>query len=138
MYSDQVLDHFQNPRNVGDLKDATVSVELQNPACGDVLRLALRVEKGCVIDASFRAKGCVPAIACGSKLVELVRSRTVAEASSLTQEGIIQELGGLPQASGHAAALAIDALRLALKKAASTCVDHSASISPSEGLDVRR
>lgn len=116
MYSDQVLDHFQNPRNVGDLEDATVSVELQNPACGDVLRLALRVENGCVSDASFRAKGCVPAIACGSKLVEMVKTRTVADVGTLTQEGIVEELGGLPQASSHAAALAIDALRLALKK----------------------
>jgi nitrogen fixation protein NifU and related proteins len=116
MYSDQVLDHFQNPRNVGDLENATVSVELQNPACGDVLRLALRVKDGYVVDASFRAKGCVPAIACGSKLVELLRSRTVAEASTLTQKEIAEDLGGLPQASSHAAALAIDALRLALRK----------------------
>jgi len=69
MYSAQVLDHFQNPRGVGELPDATVSVEVQNPACGDVMRLSLRVVDGRVVDARFRAKGCVPAIACGSRLV---------------------------------------------------------------------
>ena len=67
MYSSEVLDHFENPRGVGDLENATVSVERPNPVCGDMLRLSLRIENGTIAEARFRAKGCVPAIACGSK-----------------------------------------------------------------------
>src|SRR5512142_148756 len=99
MYSAQLLDHFENPRGVGDLANASVSVELQNPACGDVLRLSLLVDQGRIVEARFRAKGCVPAIARG-----------------LNEAALVEALGGLPQASRHAAALAIDALRAALKQ----------------------
>jgi nitrogen fixation NifU-like protein len=113
MYSEQVLDHFQNPRHVGDLENATVSVEMQNPACGDRLRLSLRVEDGCVQEVRFRAKGCVPAIACGSKLAEMLHGVQVAQAN-FTREQLVQELGGLPQASEHASHLAMDALKLAM------------------------
>jgi NifU-like protein involved in Fe-S cluster formation len=118
MYSEQVLDHFQNPRNVGELESATVTVELNNPACGDVLRLSLRVQGERVVDARFQVKGCVPAIACGSKLVELLMGRTLRDASKVTREQIVRELGGLPQASQHAGALAADALQAALKELA--------------------
>lgn len=116
MYSAQVLDHFQNPRNVGDLEDATVSVEVQNPACGDVMRLSLRVLDGRVEAARFRAKGCVPAIACGSKLVEMVAGSSVADARAIRREQLVEGLGGLPEASQHASHLAIDALTEALGK----------------------
>ncbi len=118
MYSAQILDHFQNPRHVGDLEDATVSVEVQNPACGDVLRLSLRIENGRIAEARYRAKGCVPSIACGSKLVELITGQELQYAMAITRDQIASELGGLPQASQHASALAIDALHAALKKAA--------------------
>ena len=116
MYSPQLLDHFENPRGVGDLAEATVSVELRNPACGDVLRLSLRIENERVVEARFRAKGCVPAIACGSKLVETISGTDLATVRALNEEALVEELGGLPQASRHAGALAIDALRAALKK----------------------
>lgn len=116
MYSPEVLDHFQNPRGVGDLENATVTVELRNPACGDVLRLSLRVEGDRIAEARFRAKGCVPAIACGSKLVEFVSGMTIAAAHLIEQEKLIEAIGGLPQASRHAGALALDALRSALRK----------------------
>ncbi|HET9695407.1 MAG TPA: iron-sulfur cluster assembly scaffold protein [Terriglobales bacterium] len=116
MYSAQLLDHFQNPRGVGDLANASVSVELQNPACGDVLRLSLLVDQGRIVDARFRAKGCVPAIACGSKLVEAITGKQLSVACELKEETLVEALGGLPQASRHAAALAIDALRAALKQ----------------------
>jgi nitrogen fixation NifU-like protein len=115
MYSPQLLDHFENPRGVGDLADPTVSVELQNPACGDVLRLSLLVEHGRIVDVRFRAKGCVPAIACGSKLVESISGADVATARAFKEEALVEALGGLPQASRHAGALAIDTLRAALK-----------------------
>src|SRR3954470_16378656 len=110
MYSEQVLDHFQNPRFVGELENATVSVEAQNPACGDVLRLSLRVEGGRIIDVRFRAKGCVSAIACGSKLAEKLLGQGIGDVE-LKREDLVSELGGLPEASEHASHLAIDAWR---------------------------
>jgi nitrogen fixation NifU-like protein len=116
MYSAEVLDHFQNPRGVGDLNDATVTVEVQNPVCGDVLRLSLRIEGASIAEARFRAKGCVPAIACGSKLVELLNGIHLDRAAQIERQQITDGLNGLPQASEHAASLAVDALRQLLKK----------------------
>ncbi len=116
MYSVQVLDHFQNPRGVGDLPNATVSVEVQNPACGDVMRLSLRIESGRLAEARFRAKGCVPAIACGSKLVEMVSGLDLPSARAVRREQLVEGLGGLPEASQHASHLAMDALKAALRK----------------------
>ncbi len=110
MYSPQLLDHFQNPRNAGDIPGADVSVEIENPACGDVLRLTLRVEAGHIAEIRFKAKGCVAAMACASALTELVAGKTVAEARALDRERVSSAVGGLPQASTHAAQLAIDAL----------------------------
>ena len=120
MYSAQVLDHFQNPRFVGELQNATVTVEAQNPACGDVLRLSLLIEDGRIAEVRFRAKGCVPAIACGSKLAEMLEGRSVAN-PMIRREELVHELGGLPEASKHASHLAMDALRLALAKLKSPC-----------------
>lgn len=116
MYSAEVLEHFQSPRGVGDLDNATVRVEVQNPVCGDVLQLSMRIEGTCIVEARFRAKGCVPVIACGSKLVELVSGRELEHAAEIERQNIIEGLCGLPQASEHAAALAIDALRMALRQ----------------------
>ena len=115
MYSPQVLDHFQNPRNAGEIANADASIQLENPACGDILKLTLRISEGCVSDMRFLAKGCVPAMACGSQLTELVKGKTLVEARELRRENLIQALGGLPEASAHASHLAIDALRAALK-----------------------
>ena len=116
MYSEQVLDHFQHPRGAGDLENATVSIEVQNPACGDVLRLSLRVENGRVVEARFKAKGCVPAIACGSRLVEILSGMELARANDIRRERLVGDLGGLPEASQHASHLAIGALKAALRK----------------------
>jgi nitrogen fixation protein NifU and related proteins len=118
MYSAEVLEHFQNPRGVGELDNATASVEVQNPVCGDVLRLSLSIAEGKIALARFRAKGCVPAIACGSKLVELLEGTSLDEARRFNRGDLAESLGGLPPASEHAAALAIDALQAALKKCA--------------------
>ena len=115
MYSAQVLDHFEHPRNVGVLETADGLAQLENPVCGDVLQLTLRLEKGYIVEARFRAKGCVPAIACGSALTELVRGRTVAEARALRRDDLTIVLGSLPAASAHASQLALDALAAALK-----------------------
>jgi NifU-like protein involved in Fe-S cluster formation len=116
MYSRQVLDHFQRTQNVGDLENADAYVRLDNPACGDILQLAIKVDGDRITAAKFRARGCVCAIACGSQLTELIVNKTVAEARTLRREDLVQQLGGLPPASGHAAVLAVEALTAALKQ----------------------
>jgi len=116
MYSPQLLDHFQNPRNAGDIADPDASVQIENPACGDVLQLTLRVTDGRISEIRFRAKGCVPAMACGSLLTELVQDKTMEEARQVRREELVQKIGGLPDASTHASHLAIDALKAALKQ----------------------
>jgi nitrogen fixation protein NifU and related proteins len=115
MYSAQLLDHFQNPRNTGEIAGADASAEIENPACGDVLRLTLKVSDGRITQAQFKAKGCVAAIACGSASTELIVGKTLTEARNLRREDVINAVGGLPQASTHAAQLALDALAAALK-----------------------
>lgn len=116
MYSAQVIDHFENPRGVGEAENASVSVEVQNPACGDVMRLSLRVSEGQIEEAKFRAKGCVPSIACGSRLVELLHRMNVRQAAEIQREALVESIGGLPEASQHASHLAMDALKAALAK----------------------
>src|SRR5580700_5398199 len=114
MYSAQLLDHFQNPRNAGELVNPDAVAEVENPACGDVLRLTLKISAGRITEAQFKAKGCVGAIACGSALTELIVGKTLNEAQNLRLEDVTAAVGGLPQASTHAAQLALDALSLAL------------------------
>jgi nitrogen fixation NifU-like protein len=116
MYSAQLLDHFQNPRHAGEIANADAAVQIENPVCGDVLRLSLKVNAGRIIDARFKAKGCVPAMACASALTELIVGKTLDETRSLNREQVIAAVGGVPQASAHAAQLAIDALSTALKQ----------------------
>ena len=118
MYSAQVLDHFKNPRNAGELAGATATIELENPACGDVLRLAARVENGVVTAARFKAAGCVTAIACGSWLAEWMQGKKIEEIQDLRFEKISEALGGLAPATRHGAQLAADALRALLVKLA--------------------
>lgn len=116
MYSAQLLDHFQNPRNVGDVVDPDASVEIENPVCGDVIRLSLKVSDGRITEIRFKAKGCVPAMACGSAVTELVQGKTVADVRLLRRDDLIKAVGSLPNASTHAAQLALDALSAALAK----------------------
>ena len=116
MYSAQLLDHFQNPRNAGEVPGASAVAEIENPVCGDVLRLSLKVEAGRVMEIRFRAKGCVPSMACGSALTELVTGKTLDEVRSVNRDSLIAAVGGLPQASTHAAQLALDALAAALNR----------------------
>lgn len=116
MYSAQLLDHFQNPRNAGEIADADAVAEIENPACGDVLRLSLKATSGRITEARFKAKGCVAAIACGSAMTELVLGKTLNEARAVRREDVSATVGGLPQASTHAAQLALDALSAALNR----------------------
>jgi nitrogen fixation NifU-like protein len=116
MYSDAVLEHFRNPHNVGDLADATATVEVTNPVCGDVLRLGVRVEAARIVAAQFKAQGCVAAIASSSVLTDLLANKTPAEARTITPQQISDALGGLPPATFHAAQLCADALAALLRK----------------------
>jgi nitrogen fixation protein NifU and related proteins len=116
MYSPQVLDHFEHPRNSGQVENATASVRLENPACGDILELSAAIQSGKFAEIRFRAKGCVPSIACASALTALVNGKTIQEATRLTREDLVREVGGLPEASQHAGYLAMDALRELLRK----------------------
>ena len=111
MYSELLLDHFRNPRNTGELGAPAVRVEVVNPACGDVLRLSARIEDGRIIEARFKARGCTASIAAGSALAEHIAGGSVDELARLTPLDIEQALDGLPEASQHAAALAVDAAR---------------------------
>ena len=116
MYSAQVLEHFKNPRNAGDLPNATATVEVSNPACGDVLRLAVCVDGGRIVTARFKVRGCVTSVACGSWLAEWLEGKSPAEARALTYQQISDALGGLPPATMHGAQLAGDALDALLEK----------------------
>ncbi|MGA2919869.1 MAG: iron-sulfur cluster assembly scaffold protein [Candidatus Sulfotelmatobacter sp.] len=116
MYSEQLLDHFQNPRNPGEIADADAAAEIENPACGDVLRLTLKHSAGRITQVQFKAKGCVAAIACGSALTELVAGKTLDEARKVGRADITAAVGGLPQASAHAVHLAVEALTVALSR----------------------
>jgi nitrogen fixation NifU-like protein len=111
MYSSELLDHFEHPRNAGELADATIRRRIENPACGDVLELTAKVTGDRIEDLRFRAKGCVPAMACASALTEMAKGKSIAEAREIRKEDVVAAVGGLPAASGHAAQLAIDALQ---------------------------
>jgi nitrogen fixation protein NifU and related proteins len=116
MYSTQLLDHFEHPRNSGELPEADACARMENPACGDILELAIKMDAGRIAAIRFRAKGCVPAMACASAMTELAKGKSLRDAEAISRNEIDNAVGGLPPASGHAAQLAIDALRAALKK----------------------
>ena len=114
VYSPQLLDHFEHPRNAGVLSNHHGSVQLENPACGDILKLTALLDDAVITEIRFQAQGCVPTIACGSALTELVCGKTLAAAALLTREKVLRAVGGVPPASTHAAQLAIDALHALL------------------------
>ncbi|MEY2411947.1 MAG: nitrogen fixation protein NifU [Acidobacteriaceae bacterium] len=118
MYSAKLLDHFENPRNAGEIATPNASAQLENPACGDILKLTLRLDCDRISEAKFLAKGCVAAIACGSAITELLLGKTPSEAGDVTREEIVAAVGGLPATSTHASHLALDTLRAALAKIA--------------------
>jgi nitrogen fixation NifU-like protein len=110
-YSPTVIDHFQRPRNLGDLDGADAVAEVENPACGDRTRLAIRVQGGRIIAARFRAEGCPAAIAASSITTELITGRTLEEAEQLRDEDVAAALGGLPRNKLHCSVLAEDVIR---------------------------
>jgi nitrogen fixation NifU-like protein len=114
MYPDRLLDHFQNPRNVGELPAPAVTVEVSNPACGDILRLSLRFEEGLVAEARYKVRGCTASIAAGSALTEWLAGKSRAELFSLRPSIIDEAVGGLRAESKHAAVLCADAVKALL------------------------
>ena len=111
MYSPELLDHFQNPRNAGEIAEPDGSAQLENPVCGDVLKLTAKINGDRITDIRFLAKGCVAAMACGSAITELIKGSSTAEASRVTPSDLTNVVGGLPEASNHASHLAVDTLR---------------------------
>ena len=111
MYSEAFLDHFKNPRNVGELDPPAVTVEISNPACGDILRLSARFEDGVVSDVRYKVRGCAASIASGSALTEWMKGKTRGELEALSPEMVEAEAGGLIPESKHAAVLCVDGVK---------------------------
>jgi nitrogen fixation NifU-like protein len=111
VYSARLLDHFKNPRHVGQLAPPAVTVDVTNPACGDMLRLAARMEDGRVVEARFQTRGCTASIAAGSALVEWMVGKSREELRALTPAHLEELLDGLEPASKHAAVLCVDGVR---------------------------
>lgn len=116
MYSPQVIEHFERPRHVGELPGADARVQVENPACGDIMLLTLKLADGRICEARYRTKGCVASIACGSLLTEWLRNKTLAEARALRREEVVAAIGGLSNETMHASHLVMDALQAALKR----------------------
>ena len=113
-YSAKVMDHFMNPRNVGEIEGADGVGEVGTPACGDMMRLYLKIEDGRVVDARFRTFGCGAAIASSSMLTEMIKGKTVEEAREITNHAVAEALDGLPAVKIHCSVMAEQAVRSAL------------------------
>ena len=116
MYSEKVLDHFQNPRNVGEIENPDGVGQAGNPKCGDIMKIYLRVENDVITDIRFKTFGCASAIASSSMATELVKGKTVEEAWNLTNKAVAEALDGLPPVKMHCSVLAVDTLRKAIKQ----------------------
>ncbi len=113
-YSEKVMDHFMNPRNVGEIESADGVGEVGNPACGDMMRLYLKIDEGMVVDAKFRTFGCGAAIASSSMLTEMIKGKTVDEARAITNQHVADALDGLPAVKIHCSVMAEQAVKSAL------------------------
>lgn len=113
-YSDIIIDHYESPRNVGDLADADARGAAFNPVCGDTMMLSLKIQDGRITDARFRTEGCVAAVGVSSVVTELIVGRSLAEARGVTREAMAEAAGGLPASKIHASVLVADALKRAL------------------------
>ncbi len=114
-YSEKVMDHFMNPRNVGEIDDASGVGEVGNPACGDMMRLFIKVEDNIVTDAKFMTFGCGAAIASSSMLTEIIKGKTVDEVLAITNENVAEALDGLPPAKIHCSVMAEEAVTAAIE-----------------------
>jgi nitrogen fixation NifU-like protein len=114
-YSPKVMEHFMNPHNVGEMPDADAVGTVGNPACGDVLRLFLKIKDGVVVDAKFQTFGCGAAIATSSMATEMIKGKTLEEVRKITNEAVAEALDGLPAVKMHCSVLAQEGIEAALK-----------------------
>ena len=114
MYTEQVMDHFMNPRNVGEIENASGIGEVGNEKCGDIMKIFIKVENDVIVDVKFKTYGCGAAIATSSKATEMVMGKTIDEALALTNKVVMDALGGLPAAKVHCSVLAEEALQSAI------------------------
>jgi len=115
MYSAKVIEHFQNPRNVGEIKDADGVGTVGNPSCGDIMSIYIKVENNVITDIKFKTFGCGAAIATSSITTEMVKGKTIEEAEKLTRNQVAEALDGLPPIKMHCSNLATDALKAAIE-----------------------
>ena len=116
-YSDKVRDHFTNPRNVGEIENPDAMAEVFSMACGDALKLTLKVDgQGRIIDARCKVAGCVSSIACASALTETIKGLMLEEAARITDQDIVDYLGGLPPGKTHAPAMVREGLEIAIEE----------------------
>ena len=114
MYSEKVMDHFANPRNVGELKDANAIGEVGNAKCGDIMKIFMKIENDIIKDVSFKTFGCGAAVATSSMATEMVKGKSVNEALKLSNKAVIEALEGLPPAKIHCSVLAEEAIKAAI------------------------
>lgn len=115
LYSEKVMDHFRNPRNVGVIEDADGVGEVGNPVCGDIMKIYLKIENDIIVDVKFETFGCGSAIASSSMATEMIKGQPVSEALKLTNKAVTEALGGLPAHKLHCSVLAEEAIKKALK-----------------------
>lgn len=115
MYNEKVMDHFQNPRNVGEIEDADGMGQVGNPQCGDIMKIYIKVKDDVIEDIKFKTFGCAAAIATSSIITEMVKGKTIDEALKIKNLDVAKELGGLPPVKLHCSNLAADALQEAIK-----------------------
>lgn len=115
MYSDQVMEHFRNPQNVGEIENADGVGKVGNPVCGDIMELSIKVKDNVIEDAKFRTFGCGAAIATSSMVTELVKGKTIDEALDISNKAVVEALGGLPPVKMHCSVLAEQALKSAIE-----------------------
>lgn len=114
-YSEKVMDHFQNPRNVGKMDDADGVGEVGNAKCGDIMKIYLKINDGIIEDVKFNTFGCASAIATSSMATELIKGKPVDEALTLTNQAVVEALDGLPAVKIHCSVLAEEAIKAAIK-----------------------
>ena len=115
-YTEKVMDHFMNPRNVGEIENPDAAAEVGNAACGDALKLTLKIDNGVITDVKFKTFGCASAIASSSILTEMVKGKTLEEAKKITNNDIANELGSLPEAKMHCSVMGMEALQTAISR----------------------
>jgi nitrogen fixation NifU-like protein len=115
LYNDKVMEHFRNPRNVGEMENPDGVGRVGDPVCGDVMELYIKVKDGIIVDAKFKTFGCAAAIATSSMVTDLVKGKNVEEALKISNKAVVEALNGLPPAKVHCSVLAEDALKSAIE-----------------------